>query len=117
MSLGSRLRNWFHSKKCHNCGLVDSIHVNDEKASRLVFAYGPKDQDGLLTFFIYCRSCHFINIYKPGWVGNVRFDSYIDSKELCSAHQSGTITREEMGFLAEKIQRAMKADGVLPADW
>ncbi len=104
-------------KKCHNCGVVDSIHVRDEGRSKLIAAFGLKDDDGLQMYFIYCRSCNFVNIYKPGWFGNIKFNSFIDARGVCEAYQNGQMSREEMGIFAGKIQRAMVEDGVLPKDW
>jgi len=104
-------------KKCHGCGVVDSIHVKDEGRSQLVSAFGPKDEDGLQMYFIYCRACHAINIYKPGWIGNIKFDSLIDTRELFEAYKTGQIAHHEIGFIAGKIQRAMIEDGILPKNW
>jgi hypothetical protein len=68
-------------------------------------------------YFIYCRSCNCVNIYKPGWFGNIKFNSLIDSREVYKAYQKGQMSREEMGIFAGKIQKAMVEDGVLPKDW
>jgi hypothetical protein len=105
------------TKKCYHCGLIDSIHVNDERSSKLVAAYGPKDDDGLQMYFIYCHACNFVNIYKPGWFGNLKFNSYLDTREVWNAYQKGQMSRAEMGIFAGKIQEAMMADGMLPKDW
>lgn len=105
------------TKKCHNCGIVDSIHRNDEGHSKLVWAFGPYDSDGLQMHFIYCRACGTVNIYKPGWFGNIKFNSLMDAREVYRAYQNGQMQRHEMGIFAKKIQEAMIEDGILPNDW
>lgn len=105
------------NKKCHKCGIVDSVHRKDEGRSKLVWAFGPHDEDGLQMHFIYCRSCGFINVYKPGWLGNIKFNSYIDAREMYRSYQNGQTRREEMGILAGKLQQVMIEDGILPSDW
>jgi hypothetical protein len=105
------------NKKCHNCGVVDSVHRKDEGHSKLLWAFGPYDDDGLQTHLIYCRSCGFVNIYKPGWFGNTKYDSLIDVREVYKLYKNGQIKLEEMGMFAGKLQQAMIEDGVLPNDW
>jgi hypothetical protein len=114
---GQLKRKPMFKKKCHNCGIVDSIHITDEETSKLMLAFGPKDDDGLQMYFIYCRCCQFINIYKPGWFGNTKFNSLLNAREVYTAYQRGKMTLQEMGFIAGRIQRAMIEDGVLPQDW
>jgi hypothetical protein len=105
------------NKKCHHCGVVDSVHVKDEGKSKLVWAFGPHDDDGLQMHLIYCRACGYVNIYKPGWFGNIKFDSYMDARDVYKAYLDGQMNQEEMGMFAGKIQQAMVADGILPVDW
>ncbi len=105
------------NKKCHNCGVVDSIHKKDEGRSKLVWAFGPYDDDGLQMHMIYCHSCGFVNIYKPGWFGNLKFDSYMDARDALKCYQLGKMKRQEVGMFAGKIQQAMIEDGILPQDW
>ena len=105
------------NSKCYKCGVVDSIHVDDEGRSKLVAAIGPKDDDGLQMYFIYCRACNHINIYKPGWFGNMKFNSFMDAREVYKAYEGGNMSRQEMGIFAGKLQRAMIEDGVLPKNW
>ena len=105
------------NKKCHNCGVVDSVHRKDEGRSKLVWGFGPNDDDGLQMHLIYCRSCGCVNIYKPGWFGNIKFNSYVDANEVYKLYQTGQIKREEMDMFAGKIQQAMIEDGILPKDW
>ena len=112
---------WRHSlsnKKCHHCGVVDSVHAKDEGRSKLVWALGPKDDDGLQMYLFYCRSCGFVNIYKPGWFGNINFNRYMDAREVYKAYQDGQMKREEMTiFFGGKILLALIEDGILPKDW
>lgn len=105
------------NQKCHSCDVIDSVHRNDEARSKLIWAFGPLDEDGLQMHFIYCRACGAVNIYKPGWFGNLKFSSYIDTKELFKLFQSGKIERDEIGILARKIQLVMIEDKRLPQDW
>jgi hypothetical protein len=105
------------NKKCHHCGVVDSVHAKDEGKSKLVWAFGPYDDDGLQMHLIYCRSCGFVNIYKPGWFGNIKFNSFMDARDVYKAYQNGQMKREEMGMFAGKLQQAMVEDGILPKDW
>jgi len=60
------------TKKCHHCGVVDSTHRSDAGRSKLVEAVGPADRDGLQMWFVYCRGCRHMNIYKPGWIGALK---------------------------------------------
>ena len=104
------------NKKCHKCNTVDSIHIKDEGKSKLISAFGPKDDDGLQLYLIYCHNCNYVNFYKPGWFG-IKFDSLLDAKEVYKSYLNGEISHREMGMFAGKLQKAMIDDGVLPPDW
>jgi hypothetical protein len=104
-------------KKCYQCGLVDSIHVADEGRSRLVFAFGPKDADGLQMYFVYCRGCQHITVLKPGWFGNAKFSQLIDPRGVWAAYEAGLMSREDLRVFAPRLQIAMVADGIFAEDW
>jgi hypothetical protein len=104
-------------KKCHKCGIVDSIHVKDAGRSKLVAEMGMPDDKGLLMFLIYCRSCATVNVYKPGWIGNIKFEQFLKYNILLDRIKSGEIQPEMFRIVTPLIQQAMKEDGVLPSDW
>jgi hypothetical protein len=104
-------------KKCYNCGIVDSIHVRDTHTSKLVSEQGMPDGNGLLMFLIYCRSCGTVNVYKPGWFGNVKFDQFLKYNILLDKIKSGEMKPEMFRIVTPRIQQAMIEDGVLPSDW
>ena len=89
-------------KKCHNCSVVDSIHVRNEGTSRLIAAYGPKDLNGIQMYYIYCRAGGVVNIWKAGWLG-MKYDSHHDARYFG-------------GSFAPNLQAAMLEDGVLSED-
>lgn len=107
--------------KCYNCGLIDtaqSFHqLHGKGHGQLVSANGPKDENGIMYQFVYCRNCHSITTSQPGYFGNLKFTGNIDASGMVRDYNSGAISYEEMGVLAADIQIAMREDGVLPPTW
>lgn len=64
--------------KCNKCGKTDSTHVKHVCRSILAMAYGLKDPtDGLQQYYIYCKECNIVNVYKPKLFGK-KFDRFRD---------------------------------------
>jgi hypothetical protein len=76
------------NKKCHHCGIVDSTHISDYGRSKLVEAVGPTDHDGLQIWLVYCRACKHMNIYKPGWFGNMKHSKTWSSLQIIMHYPS-----------------------------
>ncbi len=66
-------------KKCYNCGITEnpSANIKTDNSKQLVWEMGMKDLNGLIMHLIYCRSCGTVNIYNPGWFGNIKFDQFL----------------------------------------
>ncbi|MDP2760708.1 MAG: hypothetical protein Q8O64_09965 [Sideroxyarcus sp.] len=105
-------------QQCYNCGVVDSIHEKDSATSKLVAGMGPKGEDGLIIFLVYCRSCHAVNIYKPGWFGSIKYSGQsMDAEKMARLIEQGQLKKDAMGIFPRHLQKAMLEDGVLPKNW
>ena len=63
--------------KCNKCQKIDSTHVKNRNISILAMAYGPKDFDGRQQYYIYCKDCQVVNVYKPYMLGiKKKFDRF-----------------------------------------
>jgi len=106
-------------KKCYNCGIIDnpSANINNDERSKLIWDMSMKDLNGLLTHLIYCRSCGTVNVYKPGWFGNIKFDQFLKYNHVLDKIKRGELEPSSLGLITPRIQQAMKEDGNLPPDW
>jgi hypothetical protein len=101
--------------KCHKCGVVDSLHAKNEGRSKLVAEVEKGFDEYPDDYYIYCRSCFYVNRYQPGWMGNLKFKLYLDGKEMFTKSE-----KMGSGFLFKdynKINRAMIEDGIIPKGW
>ena len=88
--------------------------------AELIYVFGPKDEKGLQNYYLYCRRCHQVTVFvPPGCLSllflNLRHKAIgvLDPKEIYVAtHTRGS--PEQFGIFAEKIQEAMRQDGVIP---
>lgn len=104
-------------KKCYNCGIVDKPDTLVIGHSKLIWDIGTLDLNGLLMHLIYCRLCGAVNVYKPGWFGNIKFEQFFKYDILLDKIKSGDMEPDMLKVITPRIQRAMKEDGVLPSDW
>jgi hypothetical protein len=106
-------------KKCYNCGISESpsanIHTDDNR--QLVWEMGMKDLNGLIMHLVYCRSCGTVNIYKPGWLGNIKFDQFLKYEILLDKIRNGEIEPDMLAVLTPRVQQAMINDGLLPRSY
>lgn len=100
-------------KKCHGCGIIDSLHNKDIEHSKLVSDFCGKDSSGLIRLLIYCNDCGTVNEYKPGWFGNFKysrhfnipviyrknFESYGEEKALEMMRNSEWITTKLLFYM------------------
>lgn len=101
--------------KCHNCNITDSVHKNDEGTSQVIMDKGPPDRGGLDQYILYCRSCSSINFYKPGWIGNLKFQRFINPQT--DLPQDLTFEDFISTYASSKIQSYMVEDKLLPGNW
>ena len=103
-------------KKCYNCGIIDSpsANIKTDGSRKLVWEIGMKDMNGLLMHLIYCRSCGTVNVYKPGWIGNIKFDQFLKYEILLDKIKKGESEPDMLGVITPRIQQAMIEDGILP---
>ena len=106
-------------KKCYNCGITEnpSANIKTDNSKQLVWEMGMKDLNGLIMHLIYCRSCGTVNIYKPGWFGNIKFDQFLKYEILLDKIKRGEAEADLFRVVTPRIQIAMKKDGVLPSNW
>jgi hypothetical protein len=104
--------------KCYNCGIIDKSDAKGIDGSRLIWDIGMPDLNGLQTHLIYCRSCGTVNIYKPGWLGNIKFDQFLKYEILLEKLRNGTLDgplkSDPFQIITPRIRRAMIEDGILP---
>jgi hypothetical protein len=99
----------FMKQKCAKCGAI--TRMPDD--SRCILVRGPRDKMGLDHFYAYCRQCHHVtDLIGAGCLGILMLRPFecvgvIDPQEVEANHPYGT------GIFAEKLQDAMKDDGVL----
>ena len=106
-------------KKCYNCGIIESpsANINTDDNRKLVWEMGMKEPNGLIMHLIYCRSCGAVNIYKPGWFGNIKFDQFLKYEILLDKIRGGEIEPEMLAVLTPRVQQAMIKDGLLPGPY
>jgi hypothetical protein len=100
---------------CPNCRNTCEM-PND---SKLIYVWGPKDEAGLQHYYLYCRRCMKVSdLVPPGCLAMLFLQirhkpvGVLDPKEVydhCKRHGM-----EQFGIFAEKIQAAMREDGVIP---
>ena len=103
--------------KCYNCGIIDKSDAKGIDGSRLIWDIGMPDLNGLQTHLVFCRSCGTVNIYKPGWLGNIKFDQFLKYEHVLEKIKNKELEPASLGLITERIQQAMKAAGYLPSDW
>ncbi len=103
--------------KCYNCGIIDKADARGTRGSKLIWDVGMPDPTGLNTHLIYCRSCGTVNIYKPGWFGNIKFDQFLKYEHVLEKIKRGELEPWSLGLITPRIQQAMKENGNLPPDW
>lgn len=101
---------------CGHCQV--SKTVPDE--STFIYVYGPKDENGLQHYYLYCRTCHFVTDFEPPGcfaflTGNLRHRpvGVLDPREIYRECLSRG-TPEQFGIFSPKLQDAMREDGVIP---
>jgi hypothetical protein len=102
--------------KCHNCGTIDSLRENSkllcEKQKGLSLDFRTGTAATLDQYYIYCRSCFYVNVYQPGWIGNIKFNYYLEGNQLFAQVKSHFVFQ-----LFNSINKAMKEDGIIPKNW
>ena len=103
-------------KKCYNCGIIDraSTNIESDVGSAIIWEMGMLGGQGLQMHLVYCRSCGTVNIYKPGWFGNTKFDQFLKYKILLDLIRRGDAEPGILRVLTPRIQQAMTEDGILP---
>jgi len=111
------------NKECHHCGIVDSTHCSDYGRSKLVEAVGPRDNDGLQIWLVYCRDCKHMNIYKPGWIGNMKHSKTWSSLQIIMHYPSLRTEAEHQSVIGipksaqcemfKNLDAALYDDGVI----
>jgi hypothetical protein len=88
--------------------------------SELIYVFGPKDESGLQHYYLYCRRCHHVSDFVPPGCLSMLFLQFrhrpvgtYDPAEIY-AHTNQIGHPEQFGIFAEKIQDAMKQDGIIP---
>jgi hypothetical protein len=95
--------------KCEKCGAT--TRMPDD--SRMILVRGARDHNDLDHFYAYCRQCHHVSdLIGAGCLGMLMLRGFecvgvIDSRQVKEQHP------EAMGVFAEKIQSAMRDDGVI----
>jgi hypothetical protein len=112
------------TRKCHHCGITDSIHRNDIGRSRLRIAIGPVDEtNGLQIYFVYCRKCKHMNIYSPGWFGNHKHVETWAPEDIRGRYQTlknkallfepaSGVQQDTQARLFHELDEALMEDGV-----
>lgn len=102
--------------KCHKCGIIESRGNNNKLVCEVIRGISPDYKAGIAAtldqYTVYCRSCFYINIYQPGWIGNLKFHSYMGGKEFFEAFKNYDLFQ-----LYNPINKAMLDDGVIPKGW
>ena len=63
--------------ECHSCH-----HTEDnDQPKNLFFAFGPKAEDGLQRYLVYCRICKHLSVLKPGWFGNKKLQEILSPEQ------------------------------------
>ncbi len=103
-------------KKCYNCGITESpsANIKTDNKKQLVWEMGMKDLNGLIMHLVYCRPCGTVNIYKPGWLGNIKFDQFLKYEILLDKIKRGEEEPEMLAVITPRIKQAMIEDGILP---
>ena len=91
-------------------------------SDRLILVFGPKDENGLRQYFLYCRSCHEVSVYAPPGCLSLlllRFHEYtpvriVPPSYVLDHFKHGMVDTTSLRY-APKILTAMREDGVLDA--
>jgi ribosomal protein S27E len=95
--------------KCHHCGTIDGCNEHDGGRGKLV-CERVVNRTKPDTYFIYCRSCFYINFYHLELFGNLKFKNVFNGKDALQNKYSYFVFGYE-----NNITRAMIDDGIARA--
>ena len=111
------------TKKCHHCGVTDSTHISDFGRSCLVEAVGPTDIDDLQMWLVYCRRCKHLNIFKPGWIGQLKHaftwsdveikKLYPSVRKLAQVEKVAAVPKHMQIEMLNRLDAVLAEDGLL----
>jgi hypothetical protein len=99
--------------KCSKCGLTEHLRENGKLVCELQKGVGGMGTATLDQYYIYCRVCSRVSIFKPGWIGNLKLSHYMEGKTFFDNWG----TSHDLFGMYNSVNKAMIEDGIIPKGW